>query len=88
MSKDFNIEAKNDFIITQAIEEGADQPFDVVDTNKKQQYLEVIAVGEQVESCKVGDKVIPYGAEFQAFTYRDKQYVVLTDQQVLGVVNV
>lgn len=83
---DFNIEAKNDFVITQTIVEGGDKPFEVVESNQKQQYLEVVAVGDQVESCKVGDKVIPYGNEFQAFTYQNNQYVVLTDSQVLGVV--
>lgn len=85
---DFIIEAKNDFIITKAVVEGEDKPFDVVDSSKKHQYLEVQAVGEAVESCKVGDKVLPYGNEFQAFTFQDVQYVVLTDSQVLGVVNV
>lgn len=85
---ELNITAKNDFIITKAVVEGGDKPFEVVDNTKKHQYLEVVAVGEQVEACKVGDKVIPYGAEFQAFTYQDNQYVVLTDSQVLGVINV
>lgn len=85
---DLNITAKNDFVITQAVVEGGDKPFDVVDSGKKHQFLQVIAVGEQVESCKVGDKVLPYGNEFQAFTFQDQQYIVLTDNQVLGVFNV
>lgn len=85
---DLNLQAKNDYVITQAVVEGTDKPFDVVDNTKKHQYLEVVSVGEAVESCKVGDRVIPYGNEFQAFTFNDKQYVVLTDSQVLGVLNV
>lgn len=86
MSKKFNIEAKNDFIITKAVVEGSDKPFEVVDSSKKHQYLEVVAVGNEVKNAKVGDKVIPYGNEFQAFVYHDEQYVVLTDEQVLGVI--
>lgn len=85
---DFNITAKNDYIITKAVVDGEDKPFETVDNSQRNQYLEAVAVGEEVTSCKVGDKLIPYGSEFQAFNYQDQQYIVLTDNQVLGVVNV
>lgn len=85
---DFKIKAKNDYVITTAIVEGGDKPFEVVDNSKKHQYLEVVSIGEEVDVCKVGDKVIPYGSEFQAFTFEDTQYVVLTASQVLGVLDV
>lgn len=86
MSK-FNIEAKNDFVITKAVVENQNKPFEVHDSNTKHQYLEVVSCGSEVKSCKPGDKVIPYGESFQAFNYHEQQYVVLTDEQVLGVVN-
>ena len=82
----FKIEAKNDFILTQKGEESSDKPFDVVDNQNQNRYLEVVAVGDQVESCKVGDRIIPVGDQFQAFDFVGQQYVVVRDDQVMGVI--
>lgn len=83
----FKIEAKGEYIIC-VPGNVADEKFAKVESNPKQQYLEVVAVGEEVTACKAGDQIIPYGAEFQAFHFDGKQYVVLQNHQVLGVVNV
>lgn len=83
----FKIEAKGHYIIAQPSEQ-PDQKFAKVETAPKQQHLEVVAVGEEVTSCEAGDKVLPYGADFQAFLFEGKQYIILTNDQVLGVINV
>jgi co-chaperonin GroES (HSP10) len=82
---EFSIVAKNDYIIAETLLEGSDKPFETVDNSQKNQYLQVVGVGKAVDSCKVGDKILPYGQEFQAFAFKGKQYIVLTSSQVIGV---
>jgi co-chaperonin GroES (HSP10) len=83
----FQIEAKGQFVIA-VPSATTDEKFAKVESAPKQQYLEVIAVGDEVDRCKPGDKILPYGSEFQAFPFEGKQYIVLTNEQVLGVFNV
>lgn len=47
----------------------------------------VVAVGEKVSTIKIGDEIVykPY-ATFD-FKFRDKQYVLVADEDVLGVVD-
>ena len=82
---ELKIQAKNDYIITTALVEDNKQPFEVIDSNRKQNHFEVLSVGDDVKSCKVGDKVLPDGQEFRAFPFEGKQYVVMTDSQIIGV---
>ncbi len=87
MSK-FPIQAKNDYIIVvEASQKDESKALEVVDSSPQQNYLEVLSVGQDVDSCKVGDKVLPYGQQFQGFEYKGTKYIILTDNLVLGVLN-
>lgn len=80
----FNIEALGNYIFAKPTEQGADTRFAKVDSQKKQQYLEVLSVGPDVDRCKVGDSVLPYGQEFQAFAFEGEQILVLRNDEVMG----
>lgn len=79
------IEAKGNYIICEPRKADSDKPFVVEDSQKQPDNLIVLAVGEEVTSCKPGDKILPYGREFQAFTFDGQQYIVLENHQVIGV---
>lgn len=81
----FPIQAQNDFVIGQTIDENGSTDFEVIDNQPKQQHIIVRSVGEDVRSCKVGDKIIPLGQEFQGFQIEGVTYIVMHDEQVLGV---
>jgi len=80
------MEAKGSYVIAEEFFEGDDKPFDVKDS-EAQQRIRVLSIGEGVNSCKVGDLIIPYGREFMAFRNNDKTYIVLTDDQVVAVLD-
>lgn len=85
MSK-FPIQAKNNYIIGLPSEQATDgKPYTVVETQNKQQYIEVLSVGEDVKSCKAGDRILPIGQQFQAFQHDGKQHLIIEDHQVFGV---
>lgn len=84
----FKIEAKGDYVFAEPSDTGADSMFAKVDNQQKQQYLKVVAVGEDVTRCKVGDNILPYGQQFQAFAFEGKQIIVLQNDQVMGKFNV
>ena len=80
----FNIEAKGDYVFAVPTEAGADEKFAKVDNQQKQQYLKVIAVGEDVDRCKVGDSILPYGQQFQAIVFEGQQILVLRNDEVMA----
>lgn len=81
---DFKIEAKGDYVFAFPSEQAADSKFARVESQPKQQYLQVVSVGSEVDRCKVGDSILPYGQEFQSFQFEGKTVIVLRNDQVMG----
>lgn len=90
MAEKFDIEAKNDYIIAEPVTEGESElGLAKVESAPKNQYLEVRAIGEDVTACKVGDRVLALGSEFQSFKDKaGKPLVVLQNHIIVGVINV
>lgn len=85
MSK-LDVQAKGNFIIAVPFIEENDKPFEVVDNSQPNSYLTVLSVGENITLFKKGDKVIPSINEFPAFIRNGTQYLVLNEDQLVGVV--
>lgn len=79
------VRARKDYIIAKVVTEEAESEFARVDSQPKQQHMEALSVGPDVEGVAVGDRIMPHGVEFQAFVLKGEQYIVLRDDQVLGV---
>lgn len=79
--------AKGDYVIAQPSDQKSNSGLEVVDNSQEQKYLEVVFTGDEVTRCKPGDKVLPYGQQFQAFKWDGKTYLVLKDEEIIGVFN-
>lgn len=82
-----SITAQNDYIIAKTVTLETESALARVDSQPKQQRLEVLAVGPEVTACKVSDYVLPFGQEFQAFEFEGEQFIVLHNHQILGVLD-
>lgn len=85
----FILDAKHNYVICKldASAVKQNQPIEVVDSSQKQSRMEVVAIGEDVTCCKPGDKIMPYGNQFIGFPHGSDHFIVMTDDQVVGVFN-
>lgn len=82
------IQAKGNRLFAQEVSDQQESKFARVEASGGQKYMRVVSVGKDVENCKAGDKILPFGDQFRAFKLNGEQYIILHDDEVAGVFDV